>query len=195
MICYHLRIGWMWIREFILESSFSCGTHKYVGCGRFSVLPVRQTCTTSTLFSAIKIVLYQYTHAFIDHLFFFRCRFGAKPASFYQPDAYAWRFSTSLFQQRNKQRLACLWTSTFDKFLNRGIVIISYPLYVRGKRNTYDKNSREPRGSNNGLCQGCYLAAGMGNGNGKWEMKNEEKGKENKEWGIGNEQWELRNGE
>ena len=47
--------------------------------------------------------------------------------------------STSLFQQRNKQRLACLWTSTFDKFLNRGIVIISYPLHVRGKRNTYDK--------------------------------------------------------
>ena len=63
--------------------------------------------------------------------------------------------------------------------------------------------SREPRGSNNGLCQGCYLAAGMGNENGKWKMENEERGKENKEWGIGNgkreremrnEEWKTRMG-
>ena len=47
--------------------------------------------------------------------------------------------SSPYFFTKEQQRLACPKTSTFDKFLTRGIVVISYPQYVRGTRDTYDK--------------------------------------------------------
>ena len=47
--------------------------------------------------------------------------------------------SSPYFFTKEQQRLACPKTSTFDKFPTRGIVVISYPQYVRGTRDTYDK--------------------------------------------------------
>ena len=51
MSLFYLIMGLMSIGHFIHESSFSCGTHKYVGCSRLSVLHLNTNCLACFLVS------------------------------------------------------------------------------------------------------------------------------------------------